>query len=306
MTFERVAAIDIGTNCVLLTIAEQRGHALVPVVERATITRLGRDVDRTRRLAEDAIAQTLACLESYARELERHAVRAIDVVGTSALRDASGGAQLTRRAHALLGVGPRVLSGVEEAELTFEGAASGLDVSGPLGVFDVGGGSTEIILGERTHERLTIAFAQSLDLGSVRLTERHVKSDPPSAAELAAIDAELASALAKLTPARTADTWIGVAGTVTTLVALAQPDVANPHGARLTNTSVERLAHELARMSVAERMRLSGLDPGRADVIATGARIVLAVMSWAGTNEIVASDRGVRWGLIARRFQAPA
>lgn len=307
----RVAAIDIGTNSVLLLIAEARGDELVPLVEEATITRLGEGVDRTRRLADGAVERTLACLGAYAATIAAHHATHVDVVGTSAMRDAEGGDAFRDRAAALLGVRPRVVSGDEEAQLTFEGALVGipartLEREPEVLVFDVGGGSTEIILGR---DGVAVA-ARSLDVGSVRLTERHVGNDPPTAAELDAIRSDVRRALATL-PAALADaaaarraTLVGVAGTVTSLAAIdagVDPyDASRIHGARLGRAALSSLVDRLAAMPVAARRTLPGLSPLRADVIVAGAALCDEVLAWAGAADLVVSDRGVRWGLARR------
>jgi len=187
----RVASIDIGTNCVLLLIAEARGGALVPLLERATITRLGQGVDKNRRLLPEATERTLRCLSEYAGVLGEFAVDRLDAVGTSAMRDAEGGDEFVTRATALLGRAPRVIDGNEEARLTFAGALSGLEVEGDVTVFDIGGGSTEIIVGSSTSGVGTIGTAVSLDIGSVRLFERHLRHDPPTARAQTLADAPI-------------------------------------------------------------------------------------------------------------------
>jgi len=298
----RVATLDIGTNSVLLLIAETGPNGLVPRFERATITRLGEGVDRTRRLAPAARERTLACIEEYAREIAAHGVTRAAAVGTSALRDADGGADFTAELARVLGFTPRVIDGRREAELTFRGALSGLTLAdGPVSVFDVGGGSTEIVEGTLAQGRAEVGSAGSLDIGSVRLFERHVTSDPPRNDEMARVDADIASALATAPPPVAGSTLVGVAGTVTTLASIAlELDVYDParvHGARLTLTSVTELSDKLARLSLAERRRLTGLDPRRADVIVVGAAIVRAVMRARSQTELVVSDRGVRYGL---------
>jgi exopolyphosphatase/guanosine-5'-triphosphate,3'-diphosphate pyrophosphatase len=303
----RVAAIDIGTNSVLLLVAEPRGDDLVAIAEEATITRLGADVDRTRRLGEPAIARTLACLERYARHIAAHGAARVDVVGTSAMRDAAGGEAFRDRAEAILGVRPRVVSGDEEAQLTFDGALVGIaPPPGDVIVFDVGGGSTEVILGRGGAP----VAARSLDVGSVRLTERHLRADPPTEAEIAAVRSDVRGALASLprpiaeAAAGRGATLVGVAGTVTSLAALeggvAPYDAARIHGAKLGQPALGRLVTMLAATPVAERRSLPGLSPGRADVIVAGALICEEVAAWAGAREIVVSDRGVRWGLARR------
>jgi exopolyphosphatase / guanosine-5'-triphosphate,3'-diphosphate pyrophosphatase len=306
----RAGAIDIGTNSVLLTIAERAGGELATLLERATITRLGAGVDRERRLSPDAVERTFSCLVDYHRELRALGVDRIEIVGTSALRDAGGGPELGARVAELFGRPPRVVSGREEAELTFEGATIGLDLEGELFVFDIGGGSTEIICGMRSGVRATVQAAESLDVGSVRLFERHVRSDPPASAELGAIDREVEQVLRGAPRPAPCALLVGVAGTVTTLAALDQSlreyDAQRVHGSRLSRQSVERLAAELAAETLAARRQRPGLEPGRADVIVVGARLVLGVLDWAGARELLVSDRGVRWGLIQRALSPEA
>lgn len=298
----RVAAIDIGTNSVLLLVAERdAAGTLVPVLERATITRLGEAVDRTRMLAPAAIERTLACLSDYAHDIARLGCARVAAVGTSAMRDARGGEAFVERARALLGSAPRVISGEEEARLTFAGALGGLGLSGEVTVFDVGGGSTEIVRGVLGEGAPSIAYATSLDVGSVRLFERFVTHDPPAADELARARGFVASLLADV-PAPAPDRpLVGIAGTVTTIAAVARAidpyDGARVHGMRLSAAEVNRVAADLARLPLAARRALPGMEPKRADVIVTGAALVSVLLGWSGADELVVSDRGVRWGL---------
>lgn len=291
-----VAAIDVGTNTVLLLIATGEPTSPTARLERATITRLGEAVDRTGRLANAAMDRTIACLESYARTIAEERVEAVDVVCTSAARDAANGAEFIARAEAVLGTRPRIIGGDEEARLTYEGALSGLSVAGDVTVFDVGGGSTEIIHATAGGSRAAV----SLDIGSVRLTERHVRSDPPLASELDAVRRDVAAALAPLRRPPTS-TLVGVAGTITTLSAIEQSldqyDSSRVHGARLRRSTVSDLARRLAALPLEQRRALSGLPPARADVIVAGALIVEGVLGWANADELIVSDRGVRWGL---------
>ena len=301
----RVASIDIGTNSVLLLVAERDGAGtLAAVLERARVTRLGAGVDRTRQLAPEAVERTLACLGDYAADLRRLGVTRLDVVGTSAMRDASAGELFVARAGELLGVAPRVVSGDEEARLTFEGALVGLDLAGALSVFDVGGGSTEIVRGTRDGASATVLEAVSLDVGSVRLTERHVRSDPPTRAELDAVRADVAGALEGATRPRAGEPLVGIAGTVTTLAAVARAiapyDGARVHGVRLSRDEVSAVSRRFASLALAERSQLAGIDPARADVVPAGAALVEELLAWAGADELVVSDRGVRWGLAQR------
>ena len=313
----RVAAIDIGTNSVLLLVAEMGPEgALVPVVERAQVTRLGQGVDASGALADAAVERTLSCLQNYAEEARNLGVSALDAVGTSAMRDAQGGPELRARAKALLGVEPRVISGDEEAALTFEGALLGLgkrapfDAQGSVLVFDVGGGSTEIIVGKANE----IVAKRSLDIGSVRLTERHLHSDPPLLSELEALRADVARALRDAPKVPDDATIVGVAGTVTTIAALClelvEYDAARVHGAWLSTQNVCLQRERLARLTLAERRKLPGLEPKRADVIVGGAALVEELLrTWKGqspSSGMVVSDRGVRWGLARRMWAAAA
>lgn len=307
----KAAAIDIGTNSVLLVIAAAGPHGALPLLQRATITRLGEGVDQTRRLAPAAVERNLQCLRAYAEDLRQHGSPRLDVVGTSALRDAQGAGEFLDEAERILGVRPRVIAGDEEARLTFRGALSGLSLSGKLLVFDVGGGSTELIVGDAVSK--TTGARVSLDIGSVRLTERHVKSDPPTAAELAAIEADIARELAAAAPLSSLQsdeplTLVGVAGALTTLKAielsLAPYDGARVHGAALTLSAVEALCTKLATLPLAERKLLPGLEPKRADVIVAGALIVRDLMRRVGASQTIVSDRGVRFGLLEALFSA--
>jgi exopolyphosphatase/guanosine-5'-triphosphate,3'-diphosphate pyrophosphatase len=299
----RVAAIDIGTNSVLLLVASGSTDKLVPLLERATITRLGEGVDRTRRLDPRAVERTLACLSEYASELRAQQVDALEVVGTSAMRDAEGGSEFVAAAEALLGVRPRTIDGLEEARLTFAGSLSGLGLQGAVSVFDVGGGSTEIIHGD-ARATDSPASAVSLDIGSVRLFERHVRSDPATRDELRLVATDIRRALASAPPGDPQSALVGVAGTVTTLAAielrLDDYDPARVHGHSMSFESVSAIADRLAAMDLSARRALAGLEPKRADVIVVGAEIVRQVMLWAQKSSVRVSDRGVRWGLAER------
>ncbi len=312
----RAASIDIGTNSVLLAVAERGPAGLVPVLERATITRLGEGVDQRRALSPRAVERTLGCLRDYATALRELGSPALRVVGTSALRDAALGDEFCAAARDLLGVAPEIISGELEAQLSFQGALSGLpqlDDASQVVVFDIGGGSTEII----TAQGGEVVWCRSLDLGCVRLTERLLTGDPPKASQLEAARALIRSALATLPSlmAPAADGWsrsqrepagqttlVGVAGTLTTLAAVAQGlvpyDPERVHGARLTALELEALTIKLATLTTAERTRLPGLAPKRADVIVAGALIACEVLRWAEADSSLISDRGVRWGLL--------
>lgn len=298
----RVAAIDIGTNTVLLLVAERAANGeLVAVEERATITRLGQGVDKTRRLAPEAIARTNAALDDYAAVIKATGATRVDVVGTSAMRDAGGGEEVRAHVKAKLGVEARTISGDEEAKLTFAGALSGIDAvkaGTHVRVFDIGGGSTEVVHGARGAGP---SYAHSYDVGSVRLTERHVTHDPPTADEIAAVHASARAAFASV-PAFASDVPpVGIAGTMTTLAAISLKmesyDAARVHGLTIATSELARVADELAKVPLAERSKLPGLEPKRADVIVAGSHIALAYLEHVGAREVTISDRGVRWGL---------
>jgi exopolyphosphatase/guanosine-5'-triphosphate,3'-diphosphate pyrophosphatase len=302
----RVAAIDIGTNTVLLLVAERGPNGeLVAVEERATITRLGQGVDKTRKLAPEAIARTNAALDAYAEIIERTGVKRVDVVGTSAMRDAGGGEDVRAHVKAKLGVDARTISGDEEARLTFAGALSGLPGMGDVGagthvrVFDIGGGSTEVVHGVRGSASL--AYAHSYDVGSVRMTERHVRNDPPSQAELDAIRASSRAAFADVPSFDSTVPPVGIAGTMTTLAAISLKmesyDGARVHGHTMSFAELERVTMELAKVPLDVRSKVPGLEPKRADVIIAGALVGLAYLEHVGAMAVTISDRGVRWGL---------
>jgi exopolyphosphatase/guanosine-5'-triphosphate,3'-diphosphate pyrophosphatase len=294
----RIGAIDIGTNTVLLLVAELRGAELVAIEERATITRLGEGVDKTRELKPEAIARTSAALDAYAEITKRLGVEKMAVVGTSAMRDARGGEKIRAHIKTKFLVDARVLSGDEEARMTFAGALSGLAIleSDDVAVFDIGGGSTEIVRGKNR----AIDYARSFDIGSVRLTERHVKSDPPSSEEIEILKR---AATDEFSPAKSlrASRVVGIAGTVTTLAAvaleMADYDGARVHGHVMTRETISKTVDRLAKLPLEKRQNVVGLEPKRADVIVAGGIIALAAMDALDAHEITISDRGVRWGL---------
>jgi exopolyphosphatase / guanosine-5'-triphosphate,3'-diphosphate pyrophosphatase len=300
----RVATIDIGTNTVLLLVAERAADGSVrPIAEHATITRLGEGVDRTRRLSSAAVARTRECLEDYARVVRASGAERVSAVGTSAMRDAGGAEEVRERVRALLGVDVRVLSGEEEARLTFRGAVSGLAVEERMdvGVFDIGGGSTEVVIGQMEATKLHIAFGASYDIGSVRMTERYVKRDPPARTERAALLDATRRAFANVPRLPNSAAPVGVAGTMTTLAAvsigLSAYDGARVHGHMMSLQELQRVIERLASLDLEARMRVPGMEPKRADVIVAGGMVALALLEhWAATAVRI-SDRGVRWGL---------
>jgi exopolyphosphatase/guanosine-5'-triphosphate,3'-diphosphate pyrophosphatase len=304
----RQGAIDIGTNTTLLLLAEARGDQVAVLADRAEITRLGRGIglDGAGRLGSVGIERTLAVLADYAALARAHGAP-LAAVGTEALRRAPNADELLRPAAALLGTPVEVIDGEREAALSYRAAKTSFPeaAAGSMVVVDIGGGSTEIIRSEAG----VVTFRKSLPLGSVRLTERHVRQDPPSAGEVEAVTAEVREALAPI-PLDGAQTLVGTAGTVTSLAAmdqrLASYDPALVHGYPLTLDALEGLVETLRATPQAERERMPGLDPRRADVILAGAVILLELARRAGAARVVTSDRGLRWGLLYERLEARA
>jgi exopolyphosphatase/guanosine-5'-triphosphate,3'-diphosphate pyrophosphatase len=307
----RVAAIDIGTNTVLLLVADGGGAFLRAAAERATITRLGEGVDRTRRLSPAAVARTIQCLEAYARVVRELGAERVAVVGTSAMRDAEGGGEVGARVRSLFGVEARVLSGEEEARLTFRGAMGGIamDARKDVAVFDIGGGSTEVVIGRIEAGVPRIAFGASYDVGSVRLTERHVTHNPPTEEEADLLTRTGRSAFAGVPPLPDSSPPVGIAGTMTTLAAvslgLGTYDGARVHNHLMELAELRRVVEQLASVNLEGRKRVRGMEPKRADVIVAGGVLALALLDHWAAPSVRISDRGVRWGLAEELLLEP-
>jgi len=293
-----VAAIDIGTNSVRLLVTDSGGKELERLMR---MTRLGRGVDVTGELAPDAIARTVTVLSEYAERLRVHRVARVCAVATSAARDAHNGAVFFDAAERALGVRPELLSGEAEAHWSFLGATHGLaQAEPPFLVIDLGGGSTEFVLGTDAPEA-----AISLQMGCVRMTERHLRSDPPTRAELAACESDVRRELERVRDVMNvsrARTVIGLAGTVTALSAmqlgLTQYDASRTHHSRLRAEQVAASCAQLAALSVAERRGLLA-EPARAEVIVGGAVVLATTMSALGLSELLVSEHDILDGLAA-------
>lgn len=293
----RVAAVDCGTNSVRLLVRDLPGDELH---REMRIVRLGEGVDRTGFLAPQAISRTRDALAAYSEVCASLGVDKTRMVATSATRDASNRSEFVEMVVATLGVEPEVISGHEEAALSFRGATFGLaPADGPFLVMDIGGGSTELVLGTTVVEA-----ACSIDVGCVRLTERHLRSDPPTPAQIAAatadVDAALLSAL-EVVPASRARTAVGLAGSVTTVAALAleltsyQPELI--HLSRVSRGQVARITADLLAMSHDERSRLAVMHPGRVDVIGGGALVLDRAMELLSLDEVVVSESDILDGI---------
>jgi exopolyphosphatase/guanosine-5'-triphosphate,3'-diphosphate pyrophosphatase len=299
----RVAAIDQGTNTTRLLVADVEDGELAEVSKRVEITRLGEGVDTRRRLLPVPITRVRNVLTEYRREAEELGAERILLVATSAVRDAENGEAFLGEIEWSYGFVARLLSGDEEAELTFHGAAD--DRVGSSLIVDPGGGSTEFVVGENGE----IRSRHSVNVGSVRLTERFLSSDPPTPDELEAAAEATRSALP---PPPEADQTIGVAGTITTLAALDmgldEPEGLGTHGHRLTLDAVHTQRERLASLPLEERRRLPGLHPKRAPVIVAGAVLVEQVLERFGLDAIEVSERDILHGaaLEAAKLPAPA
>jgi exopolyphosphatase/guanosine-5'-triphosphate,3'-diphosphate pyrophosphatase len=267
--------------------------------DRATITRLGRGIGKDGGLGQQGIDRTLAALSGYA-VLARVHEAPIFAIGTEALRRAPNAADFLCRAAALLDTPVEVIDGEREAALTFLSAKQSFPEAAAqtMVVVDIGGGSTEIVIAHRG----AVDSCCSLPLGSVRLTERHIRHDPPLATEIAAVRAEVVGHLAALSSQTDQPCLVGVAGTVTTLAAMAQDlrsyDPALVHGYRLTLPALEAQIDRLRTSTQKEREAMAGLDPLRADVVLSGAIILSEIARRVGGTNVLVSDRGIRWGLL--------
>ena len=302
----RAAAIDIGTNSTRLLVAEvdRPDGPLRTLDRRMTITRLGQGVDATRRLAPEAIERTVAALREYRDAIDAVGdVVAVRATATSAARDAENRDEFFEAAHDALGVTPELLAGTEEARLSFLGATTGLaDVApAPYLVVDIGGGSTEFVVGTETPEGLL-----SVDIGCVRVTETWLHSDPPTPEELSqaihVVREHLTDVRREVPAVATAKTLVGLAGTVSSFAMIEQGlpvyDRDRVHHFRLTRAAAEDVFRTLATEAVADRAHNPGLEPGRVDVIVGGAVILVSVLRAFGFDELLTSESDILDGLV--------
>jgi len=295
----RVAAIDCGTNSIRLLVADLADGGLTDVVRRMEIVRLGQGVDRTGRLAPEAIERTRLALTGYVTELRELGAERVRMVATSASRDAENAADFRTMVLATLGVEPDVITGDEEASLSFAGAVTGLRAEPPYLVADIGGGSTELVLGTPT-----VDAALSMDIGCVRMTERHLHDDPPTAAQITAAEKDIVEAITlarETVPVERAGTFVGLAGSVTTVAALAlgltEYDSAAIHHARISYDQVAAVTANLLSATRAERAALPVMHPGRVDVIGAGALVLRLLMEQVDADELIASEHDILDGI---------
>lgn len=303
----RVAALDCGTNSLRLLVADVDGAAKTDVHREMRIVRLGQGVDRTGLLAPDALERVRVALVAYAQTCRDLGVEAIRLVATSATRDARNRDDFTALVHDVLAVTPEVITGDAEAALSFDGATRGLDrADGPFLVMDIGGGSTEFVLGTDTVEA-----AMSVDVGCVRLTERHLSGDPPSADQVQAARGDIERALASVcaaVPVGLARTVVGLAGSVTTVAAVALGlsayDAERIHLSTLRADDIREVTARLLGMTRVQRAALPVMHPGRVDVIGGGALVLRTVVDVLGLSEILVSEAdildGIAWSVPLR------
>ncbi|MEY2246070.1 exopolyphosphatase [Streptomyces sp. BF23-18] len=306
----RVAAVDCGTNSIRLLVADAdpRTGELTDLDRRMTIVRLGQGVDRTGRLAPEALERTFVACRAYAEAIKEHGAERLRFVATSASRDAENRDEFVRGVLDILGVEPEVVTGDQEAEFSFTGATKELagrdDLATPYLVVDIGGGSTEFVVGAEG-----VRAARSVDIGCVRMTERHlvrdgVVTDPPTAEQVAAMRADIEAALdlaEETVPLREARTLVGLAGSVTTIAAIALDLVAYDseriHHSRVSLARVREITEWLLRSTHAERAAVPSMHPGRVDVIGAGALVLLSIMERSGAEEVVVSEHDILDGI---------
>ncbi|MGH3771755.1 MAG: exopolyphosphatase [Pseudonocardiaceae bacterium] len=305
----RVGAIDCGTNSIRLLVADVSGGALVDVHREMRIVRLGQDVDATGRLAPEAVERTRVALADYTAITRRAGARRVRMVATSAIRDATNREDFFTMVRRTLGTDAEMITGDEEARLSFTGAVGGLDpADGPVVVVDVGGGSTEVVLGAWDGGRAEVTATRSVNVGCVRITERYLHSDPVTPEEVSAARRFATRTLREVfaeVPVQRARTWVGVAGTVTTLSAITQRlpayDSERIHLSRLSLEHVRGTAECLLASTHQQRAANPVIHPGRVDVIAGGALIaaVLAeeLYTRAGIAELVVSEHDILDGI---------
>ncbi|MFD5520906.1 exopolyphosphatase [Streptomyces sp. NPDC127066] len=306
----RVAAVDCGTNSIRLLVADAdpRTGELTDLDRRMTIVRLGQGVDRTGRLAPEALERTFAACRAYAEAVKEHGAERLRFVATSASRDAENRDEFVRGVLDILGVEPEVVTGDQEAEFSFTGATRELagrdDLATPYLVVDIGGGSTEFVVGADR-----VRAARSVDIGCVRMTERHLVrdgavTDPPTAEQVAAMRADIEAALdlaEETVPLREARTLVGLAGSVTTIAAIALDldayDSERIHHSRVSLARVREITEWLLRSTHAERAAVPSMHPGRVDVIGAGALVLLSIMERTGAEEVVVSEHDILDGI---------
>jgi exopolyphosphatase / guanosine-5'-triphosphate,3'-diphosphate pyrophosphatase len=294
---KRVAVIDIGTNSTRLLVADVAGGSVQQVERRSTVTRLGRGVDLSGHLSGEAIEDVCAAIAGYVKVVEKLGAETVDAIATSAVRDADNGSAFVAELRERFALSARVLDGEEEARSTYLGATSEAPPAEPTLVVDIGGGSTELVVGQGSE----VSFHDSLQAGVVRHSERCIASDPPTAGELEALAADVRGLIeGSVGPGISASNGIAVAGTPTSLAAvelgLEPYDPSRVHGHVLALPSIQRMLSQLASVPLSERIEIPGLHPDRAPTIVAGVVILVEVMRAFGLEEIGVSEHDILYG----------
>ena len=300
---KRVAALDCGTNSIRLLIAEENPGAstFTEISRKMSIVKLGEGVDRNKAFLPDAISRTLAALKIFAADISEAKVEQVRFCATSATRDAKNRDEFLIQVAQILGITPEVISGEEEARLSFKGATQGLDkTSGPFLVVDIGGGSTEFVFGS-DH----VDAARSVNIGCVRMSERHFKNDPPTQNEIEGAREDIKQAIAlaaEAVPIKSAKTLVAVAGTATTVAAaalnLAKYDSDLIHLSKISAIETRRVSNWLLTLTRQERSDLGYMHPGRVDVIAAGSLVLAEIIEATGLESFVASENDILDGMV--------
>ena len=295
------AAIDCGTNAIRLLIAAVDSNKVSDRLREMRTVRLGEGVDATGEFSNMALERTFAACREYAELLMQYEIKELRFVATSASRDVSNRDVFITGVKEILGVEPEVISGDQEAELSYRGALSGLDVKGSVLVADIGGGSTEFVTTLADHSLVS----ESVNIGCVRMTERYLQSDPPTQQEVEAATREIRNQIeliARTVPIRTETTFIGLAGSVTTVAAMAlglhEYDADLIHGSALSMEEVDAVTNELLHMTRAQRAELGFMHPGRVDVIGGGALVLRESMRLLGFTQVVVSEKDLLDGVV--------
>jgi exopolyphosphatase / guanosine-5'-triphosphate,3'-diphosphate pyrophosphatase len=293
----RVAVIDVGTNSARLLVADVARGMVSPIERRSTVTRLGRGVDLTGRLSAEAMEEACEAIGGYVATVEELGAETVDAIATSAVRDAENGSAFIAELRERFALSARVLGGEEEARLTYLGATSEHPPSEPTLVIDIGGGSTELIVGSGEE----ISFHTSMQAGVVRHSERHVASDPPTAVELESLAADVRSLIeAAVDPGIEASAGIAVAGTPTSLAAVEMElepyDPTQVHGHPLSLPAIQRMLSQLASAPLAQRVEIPGMHPDRAPTIVAGVVILVEAMRAFGLEQIEVSEHDILYG----------
>jgi exopolyphosphatase/guanosine-5'-triphosphate,3'-diphosphate pyrophosphatase len=293
----RVAVIDIGTNSSRLLVADVAGGTVSPIERRSRVTRLGRGVDLSGQLSSEAIEDVCAAIGEYVEVIRELGAERVEAIATSAVRDATNGSAFIAELRERFALSARVLDGEEEARLTYLGATSEYVPTKPTLVVDIGGGSTELIVGSGRE----IAFHTSLQVGVVRHTERHIASDPPTAVELEALANDVRGQIeSAIADGLGAEEGIAVAGTPTSLAAIEMElepyDPARVHGHVLPLRAIQRTLSRLASVPLAERVEIPGMHPDRAPTIVAGVVILIETMRAFGLEQITVSEHDILYG----------